>query len=206
VGVIHHNIATATGTPPALPDGTFPPKVTATDTAFAHVKPVAPAITLRKFINGVAAGITPGVLVPVGSNMAVTFVVTNTGNVDLNPVVVTDNTIAASAISCPNTKLVVGASETCTAKLLAPAVGVIHHNIATATGTPPALPDGTFPPKVTATDTAFAHVQSLVVIHPLANTGFSVAGPLTLGSLLLILGGAGIVLGRRRRDQQSKRH
>jgi spore maturation protein SpmA len=48
-----------------------------------------------------------------GSTMDVTFLVTNTGDVRLSPVTVTDDAIAS--VSCPATELAVGGSMTCTA-------------------------------------------------------------------------------------------
>jgi hypothetical protein len=74
--------------------------------------------------------------------------VTNTGNVTLNPVTVTDPMTGLSAVSCPATKLAPGATETCTATYKTTQTDVSKGaitNTATATGTGPT---GT---KVTAT-------------------------------------------------------
>ena len=84
--------------------------------------------------------------------MTYSYLVTNTGNVTLNPVVVTDPMAGLSAITCPATTLAPAATETCTRHL--------HHhpgrprrrlinNTGTATGTPPTGPESPPPSTVT---------------------------------------------------------
>ena len=115
------NTATVTGT---APGGT---QVTDTDSTSTPV-PSAPAIHLDK----TAGAITDG-------KIAYTFVVTNTGNVTLDPVKVTDAKVGA--VTCPSGRLAPNDSVTCTA---APYVvtqadtdaGKVD-NTATASGTPP---------------------------------------------------------------------
>ena len=144
-GVQHTNTGTVEGT---SPQGT---KVTDTDPANATVTPT-PGIKLVKKINGDDANTAPGTSVPAGSTMAVTFEVTNTGNVALTDVKVTDDKIAAAAISCPKTALAVGETMVCTASLAAPAAGVQHTNTGSVEGT---SPQGA---KVTDADPANANV------------------------------------------------
>ena len=55
-----------------------------------------PSISIVKSINGDDANEAPGVKVEAGSTMKITYLVTNTGNVTLNNVTVTDDKIAAS--------------------------------------------------------------------------------------------------------------
>ena len=79
------------------------------------------------------------------------FKVTNTGNVTLDSVTVTDTLPGLSAISCPDTTLAPGAIETCTATYTTTQADVDHgsiRNTATVTATPP---PGL--PQVTATST-----------------------------------------------------
>jgi len=84
-------------------------------------------------------------------------VVTNTGNVTLDPVAVDDPKVGT--VSCPATSLAPGASTTCTATytLTQADVDSGHFaNTATATGTPPVggdvtAPDSTDTPKSTST-------------------------------------------------------
>ena len=71
---------------------------------------------------------------------------TNTGNVTLNPVTVTDPMSGLSPISCPATSLAPGVSETCTATYTTTQADVDRgslQNTGTATGTPPSGPNVT---------------------------------------------------------------
>ena len=146
-GVQHTNVGTVEGTDP---DGGT---VRDTDPANANVTP-APGITIVKTINGDDANTAPGVTVPAGSTMAIAYVVTNSGNVALTNVTVTDDKVAAADITCPKATLAPGESMTCTASLVAPAAGVQHTNVGTVEGTDP---DGG---KVGDTDPANASVAA----------------------------------------------
>ncbi len=73
-----------------------------------------------------------------GTKITYRFKVTNTGNVTLNPVIVTDPLKSLSAISCPKTSLAVKASATCTATYKTTRADVARgfiRNTATAIGT-----------------------------------------------------------------------
>ncbi|HEY0951792.1 DUF11 domain-containing protein [Nocardioides sp.] len=134
------NTATAHGTPPTGP------AVTDTDTVSTPV-PKLPAIELDK--TGGAINDNDGNGPDAGDTITYSFKVTNTGNVTLNPVTVTDPKLGA--ITCPTGALAPGASVTCTPKsytLLQSDVnaGKIE-NTATAHGSPPSGPE------VTDTDT-----------------------------------------------------
>ena len=134
----YENTATATGTPPAGPN--------VSDTDPSHYFGVAPGIDIEKATNGEDADTAPGPLVEVGDPVTWTYVVTNTGNVALDPVVVTDDQLGT--IACPATTLAVGADMTCTATG-GTAIPGQYENVAIATGTPPAGPD--------VTDTDLSH-------------------------------------------------
>ncbi len=74
----------------------------------------------------------------VGDTIAYTFLVTNTGNVTLDPVTVTDPKVGT--VTCPPGALAPGASKTCTATYTLTQADVdagVVNNTATATGTPP---------------------------------------------------------------------
>ncbi len=116
-----------------------------------------PDIEVTKSINGDDANTAPGVLVEPGEDMEVTFEVHNTGNMVLDPVVLTDDTIDADDIACPKTVLAVDETMTCTAPYPAPAAGEQHTNLATVVGTPIELPDGTQLDDVTDDDPANAY-------------------------------------------------
>ncbi len=130
------NTGTATGTPPS---GSA---VTATSSVTIPVTQ-SPAITVVK-----SASIT-GYSAP-GVSVTYSYKLTNTGNVTLTSVGVTDPMSGLSAVSCPNSTLAPGAGETCTATYKTTQADVDNGSITntgTATGT---APSGT---KVTAAST-----------------------------------------------------
>ena len=65
--------------------------------------PAHPGVSVVKRINGDDAATAPGVEVSAGSLMAITFEVTNTGDVRIEPVQVSDSTV--TDIQCPGTAL-----------------------------------------------------------------------------------------------------
>jgi uncharacterized repeat protein (TIGR01451 family) len=81
------------------------------------------ALDLEKATNGEDADTAPGPYIETGHAIIWSYVVTNTGNVDLHNVTITDDQLDSSAIHCPNdgntdnriTLLPVGAHATCTA-------------------------------------------------------------------------------------------
>jgi hypothetical protein len=159
------NIGTATGTPPTGPN------VTASnpDNYFGS----APAISIIKKTNGTDNNSAPGPTIPVGSTVTWTYIVTNTGNVPLTNVAVTDDKIGA--ITCPATTLAAGATMTCTKT--GTAVAGQYTNIGTATGTPPTGPN------VTASnpDNYFGSAPAISIIKKTNGTNNDVApGPTVL--------------------------
>ena len=105
--------------------------------------PVPPTITLDKTADTASFNAT-------GTLVTYSYLVTNTGNVTLNPVVVTDPMSGLSAITCPASMLAPTGTETChatyTTTLADLNAGSIN-NTGTATGTPP----GEDPSPVSAT-------------------------------------------------------
>ncbi|QDZ42158.1 hypothetical protein [Corynebacterium sp. sy039] len=139
----HVNIATVEATP-VYGDGEFGPTspVLDVDPARAWVdEPVkvakVPSVKVMKSINGDDANAYPGVGVAPGSDMSISFVVTNDGDVALESIDLTDNVIPADHITCANKpeSLKPGQSFTCSATLKAPVSGK-HVNIAAVEGTP----------------------------------------------------------------------
>jgi len=103
------------GTVSATPDGGGD-NVTDSDPShyFAEESPPpAPAIDLEKHTNGVDADSPPGPMLTVGDAVTWTFIVTNTGNVELTGVSVSDD--QEGPISCPKSTLQPGESMTCSA-------------------------------------------------------------------------------------------
>lgn len=187
-GKTHTNTSTVVGT---APDGKT---VTAADPANAYTPAQNPAIAITKYINGDDANTAPGVEVQPGSTMQIKLIVANTGDVVLDPVVVTDDKVAADQITCPMTVLAVGASMTCTATYPAPAAGARHTDTASVVGT---APDGV---KVSASDPANAWVAA-VSAGTLASTGAAVEPGLLAGALLVLAAGLTLLVVSRRRQK-----
>ncbi|MEA3511605.1 MAG: hypothetical protein U9R51_09240, partial [Actinomycetota bacterium] len=96
--------------------------------------PAVPAIDIEKATNGQDADEPTGPIVTVGDTVTWTYVVTNTGNVDLTDVVVTDDILGDI---CEIGDLAVGASETCEATGIAELDQ--YANLGTVTGNYPPL-------------------------------------------------------------------
>jgi len=96
------------------------------------VVPGDPEIDIEKATNGHDADQAPGPSIQQGGAVTWTYVVTNTGDVALTGVAVTDN--REGAISCPKTTLAVGESMTCTKNGTAQ-LGQ-YANVGSVTGTP----------------------------------------------------------------------
>ncbi len=124
------NTATATGKPPV--GGT----VTDTDSTTTPV-PSAPSIRLDKTASAIddVDGNGPDA----GDTITYSFAVTNTGNVRLDPVTVSDPKVGA--VTCPSGALAPGATVSCTPKTYPLTQADVDagkvDNTATASGTPP---------------------------------------------------------------------
>lgn len=113
------------------------------------VTPYVPGISLSKSIgNNTNSAQWPGTLVALGKTMNISYVVTNTSQVTLNNIVVSDN--QGYVITQPKTTLAPGESMTCTATAPAPDLNKIHTDIATVTAI---MGNAT---AVSATSTAYA--------------------------------------------------
>lgn len=126
-----------------------------------YFTPVA-SIDIEKSTNGEDADNPSGPVVAPGSSVTWTYVVTNTGNVALSAVVVSDDRLDGAAISCDPVNgdaggdnvvdlLLPGQSVICTAS--APAVVGSYENLADVIGSPalPTEPDPSFDPSDPAT-------------------------------------------------------
>ncbi|MEU8329145.1 hypothetical protein [Micromonospora sp. NPDC048839] len=196
------NTAVAAGTPPTIP-GQQPPGPVRSQPATAEVTATrGAAITVVKSSSTDKIG-RPGQQVPFQ------FVVTNTGQVALTGVTITDTlTAPASAanlgpITCgpertPNgsVTLAAGAAVTCTATYTV-SKAVYHHgslrNTATATGTPP---DG--PAPVSPESTITIPVKGKL---PVTGESFPIGGWMTAGLLAVLLGATLLLIVRQRRTR-----
>ena len=104
---------------------------TVTDSDPAHYYGTQPGIFIEKSVNGVDADTAPGPTISTGSPILWTYVVTNSGDIELTDVTVTDN--RGVTVTCPKTTLQVGESMTCTGSGIA--VAGQYSNIGTASGT-----------------------------------------------------------------------
>lgn len=131
------NTATVTGTPPSGPD--------VSDTDPSHYLGANPGVSIEKATNGVDADTAPGPYVEVGDPVTWSYVVSNTGGVDLAGITASDD--LEGAITCPSTTLAVGGSMTCTPIVLGGAVAGPYENLATVTGTAGAVTVGDSDPS-----------------------------------------------------------
>ena len=132
-----------TGTPGSYTNGasnvTSSGVIAPPDASVTFVPP-NPKITVTKTPS-------PATATTAGTTVNYSFVVTNTGNVDLTGVTLTDAQAPpagslASGPTCPSTTLAAGASMTCTATYVITQADVDHgavNDTATATGSPPAI-------------------------------------------------------------------
>ncbi|MBT1633280.1 beta strand repeat-containing protein [Curtobacterium flaccumfaciens] len=148
------NTATATGT---TPDGDPVPADPSTVTVPADQ---TPALTVTKTAD-------PGTVSKAGQTVTYSFVVTNTGNVTLHDVGVTDQDFSGtdelSTITCPDGSLAPATAVTCTATYTTTQADIdagTITNTATATGTPP----GTDKPITSTPSTATVTVDQTPAI------------------------------------------
>jgi uncharacterized repeat protein (TIGR01451 family) len=144
----------------------------------------SPALTVVKTAS-------PASVSAVGDVITYSFLVTNTGNVTLTGIVVTDaQTAPAGALTtgptCPSATLAPAASETCTATYTVTQADLDNGSVndtATASGTPPTGPPVTSPPS-TAIVTV-AQSPALTVVKTASPATVSAAGDTITYSFLV---------------------
>ncbi len=99
-------------------------------------RPPGPGLRLEKLTNGRDADQAPGVSLAVGDEVVWEYLVTNTGQVALSGIEVSDDDPSLT-VTCPGSDLAAGESMTCTATGTAGRCG--YRNVGTASG---AAPDG----------------------------------------------------------------
>ncbi len=158
------NMATVVGTPVVIVN----PPVTTTDPS--HYNGALAGLRIEKLTNCIDADVAPGPRIEVGEPVTWTYVVTNTGTVDLIVVEVTDDEVPAGSISCPVDNLdnvidtlAVGQTVTCAASGTATAGQ--YSNTATVTGTPPV---GVDPPLPVTDPSHYFGGQSIIGIPTLS--------------------------------------
>ncbi len=161
------NTATANGLPP----GSTTPVVSAPSTATVPAV-VSPSIAVVKSAS-------PSSFTGPGQTISYTFAVTNTGDVTLTGIAVTDTDLPGlSAITCPEPSLAPAASENCTATYVTKQADVdagAVTNTATASGLPPGTTTPVVSPPSTATVPA-VQTPELSVVKSASPTTFTAAG------------------------------
>jgi len=111
----------------------FPEDKEVTDSDPSHYFGIAPAIDIEKATDGYDADTPTGPTLVADTDVRWTYVVANTGDVDLTGVAVEDDQLGA--VACPQNELAVGESMTCRAD------GTVgegqYANVGTVTGTAP---------------------------------------------------------------------
>jgi len=164
--------ATITGTPAAGTGGTYPITLTATNPGGVATQ----AFSL--FVAQPSIGITPSTNPPsfavAGTPITYSYNVTNTGNVSLTGIGVTDTLTGLSAVTCPGTALAVAASETCTAHYSATQADVDNGGFTDAASTS-ATSALTGVPTTVVQASANAHTPAIqkpaIAVAPSANPG-----------------------------------
>ena len=125
------------------------------------------SIALIKYANGEDANDAPGVLLTVGDPVTWTYLITNTGEVDLAEITLVDD--QEGTIECPNTTLAAGATMRCTKVSATGAVEGQYANVATVTAK--TVDDGVnLQRTVTATDPSH-YFANATAACPLNNDG-----------------------------------
>ncbi len=138
-GVVQIGPFVNTATVSGLPPGDDPP---VTDSDSAHYFGVKLETSLVKYTNNQDSNQPPGELLEVGGNVTWTYVVENTGNVDLYDVTVVDDmgtplNTEDDQIVCTIPVLPAGAIDNESCLMTGYAVPGLYRNLAVVTGTPP---------------------------------------------------------------------
>jgi hypothetical protein len=204
------NLGTVVATAPDTVDADGEPVVDphVSDDDPSHYLGAVPAVDIEKATNGEDADLVTGPLVPKGGEVRWTYVVTNTGNIDLLDLVVTDDQVDADEIDCDGTgsnavagPLAPGDSFTCVATGTAVLGQYANLGTVVAVGAPTTDVNGDPVPGVPVTDDDPSHyfgVEPPVYRDILAFTGAELGGPLGLALKLLMLGVLAMLFVRRR--------
>jgi len=113
--------------------------VQVTDSDPSHYLGLRPAIDIEKLTNGVDADSPPGPYISINSTVTWTYIVTNTGSLNLTDIVVTDDHpgVSPTYVSGDNGDGVLNPGEIWTYQASGVAQAGQYANIGTVTGTPP---------------------------------------------------------------------
>ncbi|WP_285873070.1 DUF7507 domain-containing protein [Agromyces mediolanus] len=186
-----------TGTEPVVNTVTVTDRGDASNNAAeATIAPAAPSLALTKTADTERA-------TTVGQKVVYSFKVTNTGNIELRDIAITEGTFSgkgtAPVPSCPTTPVEPGASITCTADYTVVAAdlsGAALTNTATADGATPMGRSVVSEQADAAIDTV-KPAPAPAASAGLASTGIDGGGYLAVGAGALLLAGLGAFLARR---------
>ena len=147
------------------------------------------SISLVNYVNGIHAPDPPGPPIAVGAPVVFTYLVTNTGGLTLNSIVLVDDQIGT--VTCPRTTLAPSEATTCTSASY-PAISGQYDNVATVTGQPVDSSGSNAGPVVT--DTAAGHYTNA----NLPSTGAGTTPMATVGGMLVLFGLVAQALALRR--------
>jgi hypothetical protein len=117
--------------------------VQVTDSDPSHYLGLAPGIDIEKHTNGVDADAAPGPYISINSSVTWTYIVTNTGGLNLTGIVVTDDHFGVTPVyvSGDNGDGVLNPGEIWTYQALGVAQAGQYANVGSVIGTPPVGPD-----------------------------------------------------------------
>ncbi|MEN8040328.1 MAG: SdrD B-like domain-containing protein [Actinomycetota bacterium] len=158
--------------------GAPPSGIRVTDDDVSHYFGAEPAVDIEKLTNGQDSDTAPGeTLLAFGPPVTWTYEVTNTGNIDLPTVVVTDDQgLTPTYVSGDDGDNVLNPGETWTYEATGPATVGQYTNLGSVTASPPANPPG-FPALPDASDddpSNYWGANPLIILDKLVN-GVSVS-------------------------------
>jgi len=194
-----------------------PPRTSADFTNYTIDLALAPsvAVDIEKYTNGVDADEPTGPAIAPGDPVEWTYVVTNTGSIDLFDIIVTDDRVPASEIDCGDGTNVVAGPLAMGEQVTCEAHGVAHAgqyaNLGSVSGRGPLavdengdpLPPEQQDPRVTDEDWSHYYGGTPPTPPGLAWTGVQLTVSLALGVALLLAGGV-LVIVRRRREEDAR--
>jgi large repetitive protein len=155
------NNGTVVGTPVTESGDPIPGTTTVTDTDIDHHFGAAPGVSILKLTNGTDNNSPTGPVVAVGSTVTFTYIVTNTGNVPLADVDVTDDQGVIVSGPAPGDDVdgdgLLDVDETWTYTASTLAVADQYVNNGTVVGTPVTETGDPIPGTTTVTDTDIDH-------------------------------------------------
>jgi uncharacterized repeat protein (TIGR01451 family)/fimbrial isopeptide formation D2 family protein len=154
------NTATGQGTPPSGPNATGDDSTTTPLTA-------GPALTLAKTAN-------PTTYASVGQSINYSYAVTNTGNVTLNTLALTDDRIAS--VSCPVTTLAPGAGTTCTGTYPITQADLDAGSVTNTASASVVPAQGSVAPATAQATITAVQTRALALVKSSTATGFNAVG------------------------------